>query len=185
MAKGELLAVAKDVSACTKCSLSKGRTMAVPGVGPDGASIMLLGEAPGRMEDRTGRPFVGPAGRMLDKALSEAGLRREEVFITSVVKCRPPENREPERDEIDACRRYLERQVDALRPRVIVLLGRVACAAITGRKGRMQRGSCGSYRGASLFATYHPAVALHGRPQWLGVLTSDLREAASTAAGSD
>ena len=84
MAKGELLAVAKDVSACTKCSLSKGRTMAVPGVGPDGASIMLLGEAPGRMEDRTGRPFVGPAGRMLDKALSAAGLRIVASGVVSI-----------------------------------------------------------------------------------------------------
>lgn len=184
MPKGELLAVAKEVSACKKCRLCKGRAIAVPGEGPDGASMMLLGEAPGRIEDRTGRPFVGPAGRMLDKALSGAGLRREEVFITSVVKCRPPENREPEGDEIDACRRYLERQVDALRPRVIVLLGRVACAAITGRKGRIQRGPAGRYRGASLFATYHPAVALHGRPRWLEALSSDLREAASTAAGS-
>lgn len=185
MAKGELLAVAKEISVCTKCRLCRERTIAVPGEGPGTASMMLVGEAPGRMEDGTGRPFAGPAGRMLDKALSEAGLTRGEVFITSVVKCRPPENREPEEDETAACRRYLERQVDALRPHVIVLLGKVASSAITGRKGRIQRGPAGRYRGASLFATYHPAVALHGRPQWLEALSKDLREAATVAAGSD
>ena len=184
MEKDELRAVAKEVSACTRCRLCQGRTLAVPGEGPGEASIMLVGEAPGRMEDRSGRPFVGAAGRMLDRALSEAGLRREEVFITSVVKCRPPENREPEEDELEACRRYLERQVDALRPRVVVLLGRVASSAIAGRKGRIQRGPAGRYRGASLFSTYHPAVALHGRPHWLGALSEDLREAALVAAGS-
>jgi len=185
MAKNELSAVAKEVSACTKCRLCRGRTNAVPGEGLVGASMMLVGEAPGRMEDKTGRPFVGPAGRMLDKALSEAGLKRKDVFITSVVKCRPPENREPEVDEITACSRYLERQVDAIGPRVVVLLGRVARAAVTGRRDRIQRGPAGGYRGASLFTTYHPAVALHGRPQWLEALSEDLREAATLAAGSD
>jgi uracil-DNA glycosylase family 4 len=185
MAKNELLAVAKEVSVCTKCGLCRGRTKAVPGEGPVDASMVLVGEAPGGMEDKTGRPFVGPAGRMLDKALSEAGLSRKEVFITSVVKCRPPENREPEADEITACSRYLERQVDSIGPRVVVLLGRVARAAVTGRRDRIQRGPAGGYRGACLLTTYHPAVALHGRPQWFKALSQDLREAASLAAGSD
>jgi uracil-DNA glycosylase family 4 len=185
MAKSRLPAVAKEVSTCRKCRLCRGRTNAVPGEGPEESLMMLVGEAPGRMEDASGRPFIGPGGRMLEKALKEAGLKREGVFITSVVKCRPPENREPRDDEIAACSGYLERQVEEIRPRVIVLLGRVASAAVTGRVGRIQRGPAGRFEGASLFATYHPAAALHGRPQLLMALSEDLREAASMAGASD
>ena len=179
MTDNELEALAQEVSTCVKCRLSKGRTKAVPGEGPIHATVMLLGEAPGRKEDETGRPFVGQAGRLLDKALAEAGLGREEVFITSVVKCRPPENRIPKDDEMEACSDYLDRQVDVIRPKVIVLLGGVAYRRMTGRKGNIRRGRQGEYRGAALLATYHPAVALHGRPDWLDLLTGDLRKAAS------
>jgi uracil-DNA glycosylase family 4 len=181
MKKGDLAAISREVSACTLCRLSVGRTNAVPGEGPPNASLMLLGEAPGRMEDKSGRPFVGQAGRLLEKALAQAGLRREDVFITSVVKCRPPENREPKDDEAASCRGYLERQIAAVRPAVVVLLGRVAYVRMTGRKGRIERGPAGEFKGSLLFATYHPAAALHGRPSLLGLLADDLREASSLA----
>ncbi|MGA1974131.1 MAG: uracil-DNA glycosylase [Conexivisphaerales archaeon] len=184
MKRDELRAVAEEAAACTKCDLCRGRTNAVPGEGPANARIMLLGEAPGRTEDSTGRPFAGQAGRMLDRALSKAGLKREDVFITSVVKCRPPENREPDDDEIEACKSFLERQVDALKPKVIVLLGRVAYLSLTGRKSSIQRGPAGPYRGAVLYATCHPAVALHGRPRWLDALAVDLMSAAAIAEAS-
>jgi len=181
MTKSEIAEVAREVTVCELCRLCGSRTNAVPGEGPSRPKLMLIGEAPGRKEDATGRPFVGQAGRILDGALAKAGLKREEVFITSVVKCRPPDNREPKPDEVEACRRYLERQVDALRPRVVVLLGRVAESALTGSKGGLRRGDLGFYRGASLYATYHPAVALHGRPQLLDSLVADLRAAAKAA----
>jgi uracil-DNA glycosylase family 4 len=181
MKASELEAVADEVSTCRKCRLWEGRTVAVPGEGPIGSRILLLGEAPGRNEDASGRPFVGRAGHLLDRALQQAGLNREDVFITSVVKCRPPENREPKDDEIEACRGYLERQVDIMKPKVILLLGRVAIGSLAGRKGRILRGPIGPYRGALLFATYHPGVALHGRPDWLGLLVKDLERASDLA----
>jgi len=180
MTKRELSAIAGEVSACTKCRLCRNRTLAVPGEGPSTSRIMLVGEAPGKKEDISGRPFVGQAGRILEKALASAGLERDEVFITSVVKCRPPGNREPMADEMEACRDYLRRQADALRPSVVILLGRVAQLGVTGMKGNLQRGPAGGYRNAKLYVTYHPAVALHGRPQLLEALSADLRAAALT-----
>ena len=157
-----------------KCELCKGRLNAVPGEGPRDARLMLVGEAPGKFEDRSGRPFVGQAGRLLDGALLEVGLSRNELFITSVVKCRPPDNRVPKREETEACLEYLKRQVAALRPKVIITLGRVSYAALTGSKGNIQRGPAGEYMGVKLISTYHPAVALHGHPQWIRFLIKDL-----------
>ncbi len=174
MKKSELAAVAKEASSCTKCRLCYGRTNAVPGEGLANARILLIGEAPGRNEDKTGRPFVGQAGRLLERALSSAGLRREEVFITSVVKCRPPGNRTPKPDEIEACRSYLDRQVDALSPSIIVALGRVAVKEVAGSKGNLVRGQAGVFRGVSVYSTYHPAAALHGRPELFKALVEDL-----------
>jgi len=165
------------VRSCKKCPLSQGRILAVPGEGPEGAHILLLGEAPGRFEDRTGRPFVGQAGKLLDKALEEAGLRRDEVFITSVVKCRPPNNREPKHEEIESCRAYLNRQIEALKPNVVVALGRVAFAALTGKKGGITRGKVSDLGDIKLVTTYHPAVALHGRPTWFKYIVKDLKRA--------
>ncbi len=175
MTKRELSAVAREVSACTKCRLCQSRTKAVPGEGAPSARIMIVGEAPGRREDMVGRPFMGQAGKVLERALASAGLRRDNLFITSVVKCRPPDNRVPKDDELKECIGYLERQVDAIKPGVVVLLGRTAQMAVTGKKGSLQRGPTGTYRAASLYITYHPAVALHGRPQLLEALVEDLK----------
>src|SRR5215472_8827334 len=112
--------VAAEVSTCTKCKLCKGRTRAVPGEGNPHAKIMFIGEGPGYQEDRQGRPFVGPAGQFLDELLASINLKRADVFITNVVKCRPPENRDPLPAEIKACDPYLERQIAAIKPKVIV-----------------------------------------------------------------
>jgi uracil-DNA glycosylase len=115
--------VSEEVRRCARCPLSELRTNAVPGEGPPDAGVVLVGEGPGRNEDAQGRPFVGAAGRQLEGMLMEAGLERARVFITNVVKCRPPENRRPTGAEADACRPYLERQLGLIRPRVVVLLG--------------------------------------------------------------
>src|SRR5207247_11321027 len=116
--------IAAEVRACKLCKLPIGAIKAVPGEGPANAQIMFIGEAPGFNEDRQGRPFVGAAGKFLDELLALAGLRRSDVFIGNVVKHRPPNNRDPEPDEIAACAGYLERQIAAINPRVIVTLGR-------------------------------------------------------------
>src|SRR5207249_7181685 len=118
--------LARQIRGCTLCRLHEGRTHAVPGEGPAGAKVLLVGEGPGRHEDEAGRPFVGAAGRVLDAALAKAGIPREDVFITNVVKCRPPENRRPRADEIAACRPYLAAQIRLVHPGVIVTLGDTA-----------------------------------------------------------
>ena len=120
--------VAQQVSVCTDCPLSKGRTKAVPGEGPADAEIMFIGEGPGFHEDQQGRPFVGPAGQFLDQLIMSAGLKREEVFIANVVKCRPPNNRDPLPGEIAACRKHLDKQIELINPKVVVTLGRYSMA---------------------------------------------------------
>src|ERR1700704_1305710 len=120
--------VAAEVSTCSKCKLCKGRTKAVPGEGNPDAKILFIGEGPGQNEDQQGRPFVGPAGQFLDELLASINLKRSDVFITNVVKCRPPGNRDPESEEIAACNDYLDRQIAALQPQVIVTLGRYSMA---------------------------------------------------------
>ncbi len=115
--------IAQEVRNCTACALHKGRTHAVPGEGPLNAEIMFIGEAPGRNEDQQGRPFVGPAGKLLEELLAEIGLAREDVWIGNVVKCRPPDNRDPRPEEIAACAGYLQRQIDVLEPKMIATLG--------------------------------------------------------------
>src|SRR5437016_6987084 len=120
--------IAAEVSICSRCDLCKGRTKAVPGEGSPHAKILFIGEGPGFHEDRQGRPFVGPSGQFLEELLKSIGLKRSDVFITNVVKCRPPENRDPLPVEINACSDYLERQIAALKPLVIVTLGRVSMA---------------------------------------------------------
>src|SRR6266487_2603042 len=124
--------VAVEVSTCSKCNLCKGRTKAVPGEGNPGARILFIGEGPGFHEDKQGRPFVGPAGQFLDELLASIELRRADVFITNVVKCRPPNNRDPLPEEIEACDGYLDRQIAALNPQVIVTLGRYSMAKFIG-----------------------------------------------------
>src|SRR3989440_13042038 len=120
--------IAAEVSICSRCDLCKGRTKAVPGGGSPHAKILFIGEGPGFHEDKQGRPFVGPAGQFLDELLASINLKRSDVFITNVVKCRPPENRDPESEEIAACNDYLDRQIAAINPPVIVTLRRHSMA---------------------------------------------------------
>jgi DNA polymerase len=153
--------LAERVKACTDCCLSQGRTRAVPGEGKDG-SILFVGEAPGWHEDQMGRPFVGPAGKFLEELLGSIGLRREEVFITNMVKCRPPGNRDPLPDEIETCRKYLDRQIEFLRSRAIVSLGRHSLARFfPGKTISQVHGSWRKEDSTIYFAMYHPAAALH------------------------
>ena len=157
-----LAAVALEVSGCTRCALHRGRTRTVPGEGNPLSDVLLVGEGPGAREDATGRPFVGPAGQLLDELLRAIGWSREQVFIANVVKCRPPGNRDPEPEEISACRPYLDRQEVALDPAVIVTLGRHSLrrylpdARIGEVHGRLRRSG-----GRFVFPMYHPAAALH------------------------
>ena len=167
-----LAAVAREASGCEKCKLWRGRTNVVFGVGDPDADLMFIGEGPGAEEDRRGEPFVGPAGQLLDKIIGAIGLSREQVYIANVVKCRPPGNRDPQPDEASACRSYLDRQIDLVRPKVIVALGRVAAQALLGNDlplGRM-RGEWTSVRGVPTMVTYHPAALLRNpawkRPTW-------------------
>jgi uracil-DNA glycosylase len=147
---------------CTRCPLHEKRTQIVFGVGNPRAALMFVGEGPGHEEDRQGIPFVGAAGQLLTKIIHAIDLTRDDVYIANVVKCRPPNNRDPEPDEVDACRTFLDRQIDSVRPKVICALGRVAAVnllrsdeGITRLRGRVF-----PYRGAKLVPTYHPAFLL-------------------------
>ncbi len=126
--------IAAEVSICTKCNLCKSRTKAVPGEGDPHAKVMFIGEGPGFHEDKQGRPFVGPAGHFLEELLASINLKRSDVFITNVVKCRPPDNRDPLPEEINACNDYLDRQIAAIKPKVIVTLGRYSMAKFFGNE---------------------------------------------------
>ena len=158
-----LAQIADEVRGCTRCALANRRTLAVPGEGNVRSDVLLVGEGPGAREDATGRPFVGPAGQLLTELLRWIGWEREDVFITNIVKCRPPGNRDPEPDEAAACADYLERQERALDPAVVVTLGRHSLqrylpgARIGAVHGRLRR----SYSGQHVFPMYHPAAALH------------------------
>ena len=154
--------IAAEVSVCTKCDLCKNRTKAVPGEGNPHAKIMFIGEAPGYHEDKQGRPFVGPAGQFLDELLASINLKRSDVFITNIVKCRPPENRDPLPAEIEACSDYLKRQIDAIKPKVIVTLGRHSMAQFFGNeKISAIHGRARKVDGYLCIAMYHPAAGLH------------------------
>ncbi len=157
-----LKVVAAEVSVCTKCDLCKGRTKAVPGEGTPQASILFIGEGPGVNEDKQGRPFVGQAGQFLEELLTSINLKRSDVFITNVVKCRPPNNRDPEPGEIAACNDYLDRQIAAIKPDVIVTLGRFSMAKFFGgEKISVIHGRARRVDGRVCIAMYHPAAALH------------------------
>lgn len=160
-------AIATEVRACTRCRLHVGRTQAVPGEGHPDTEVAFVGEAPGMHEDRQGRPFVGRAGDLLVRLLATIGWRREEVFITNVVKCRPPDNRDPEADEIAACLPYLARQLEVLDPALIVTLGRHSMGRfIPGARIGQAHGTlhpadpATGARSALVYAMYHPAAAL-------------------------
>jgi len=158
-----LAQIADEVRACTRCALANRRTLAVPGEGNVLSDVLLVGEGPGAREDATGRPFVGPAGQLLSELLRAIGWQREDVFITNVVKCRPPGNRDPEPVEIATCAAYLDAQELALEPAVVVTLGRHSLqrylpgARIGAIHGALRR----SYTGQHIFPMYHPAAALH------------------------
>ncbi len=168
--------LARDSEACTRCELCETRTKVVFGVGDPAARLMLIGEGPGRDEDLQGEPFVGAAGQLLNKILAAMGLRREDVYIANTVKCRPPRNRNPEPEELAACRSYLLDQVSLVAPEVIVVLGRVAMQAVLGTDaplGRM-RGRFHDWNGIPVACTYHPAYLLR-TPADKGKTWSDMQ----------
>jgi DNA polymerase len=165
--KAALDAIAAEVRACRRCRLAEGRANAVPGEGHPDTEVLFVGEGPGETEDRQGRPFVGRAGQFLVRLLGSLGWRREEVFITNVVKCRPPGNRDPQPDEIEACYPYLQRQIEVLQPALIVTLGRFSMARF--RPGARISQVHGSHVPADpatiqpqalVYSLYHPAAAL-------------------------
>jgi len=158
----EMQKVAEEVTGCTLCELSRSRNHAVPGEGNIHSRIMFIGEGPGRHEDQQGRPFVGNAGKFLNELLAKAGLEREDVFITNVVKCRPPGNRDPLPDEIAACSTYLERQMKAIDPDVVVTLGRFSMAKFfPGERISRIHGQAKKIGRRLVVPMYHPAAALH------------------------
>ena len=154
--------VAQEVAVCQKCQLHFGRKRAVPGEGPSNAKIMFIGEGPGFYENEQGRPFVGAAGKFLEELLAGIGMRREQVFIGNVVKCRPPGNRDPLPEEIEACSNYLDRQIAAINPQIIVTLGRYSMAKyLPNAKISAVHGQSFQVNGRLLIPMYHPAAALH------------------------
>jgi uracil-DNA glycosylase len=154
--------VSQEVSICTKCILSYSRKKAVPGEGPANAAIMFIGEGPGFHENEQGRPFVGAAGKFLDELLASIDMQRSQVFITNVVKCRPPGNRDPMPEELEACKEYLERQIQAINPKVIVTLGRYSMAHfLPNARISEVHGQAMHVRGRLIVPMYHPAAALH------------------------
>jgi len=154
--------VGQEVAVCQKCQLHFGRKRAVPGEGPSNAKIMFIGEGPGFYENEQGRPFVGAAGKFLEELLAGIGMQREQVFIGNVVKCRPPGNRDPLPEEIEACSNYLERQIAAINPQVIVTLGRYSMAKfLPNAKISAVHGQSFQINGRLVVPMYHPAAALH------------------------
>jgi uracil-DNA glycosylase len=171
-----LEAIAQLVAGCTKCRLCDGRRHTVPGEGPADARLVVVGEGPGRVEDETGRPFVGPAGELLTKILGAIELPRERVFICNVVKCRPPENRLPQFDEIAACVPYLFRQIEIVKPKVILAMGGTAAQTMLNTKQSLGalRNHVHRFRGIPVIVTYHPAALLRN-PNWKKPTWDDVR----------
>jgi uracil-DNA glycosylase len=174
--KGGLKEVAAAVRTCQLCRLAKTRTRAVPGEGYSGAEVMLIGEGPGYREDQEGKPFIGPAGKFLDELLGLAGLERETVFIANVVKCRPPNNRDPMPDEMAACAPYLERQLALVDPRVVVTLGRYSMSRFfPGERISQIHGTARVVDGRLCVAMFHPAAGLH-QASLADVIRDDFRK---------
>lgn len=173
----ELDAVRADLGECTRCKLSAGRTHIVFGVGSHEAPLVFVGEAPGAEEDRRGEPFVGEAGQLLDRMIAAMGWRRQDVYIANVIKCRPPGNRDPEPDEIAACEPFLRRQLAAIRPRLLVALGKFAAQWLCGKPGApisALRGRFHEYHGIPVMPTFHPAFLLR-QPTQKRVVWEDLQ----------
>lgn len=161
--RADLAELNREILQCRRCRLHETKTHYVPGEGSNRPDIVFVGEAPGETEDQFGRPFIGKAGQLLDKIIQKMGLSRDTVFIGNVVKCRPPNNREPLKDEVEFCLPFLQRQIAILRPRVIVCLGKVALNNMLGTSHSMGRirGQLLSFNGIPLVPTYHPAFILH------------------------
>ena len=168
----ELRAVTLD---CTACRLAEGRTQVVFGDGNPEADVVFVGEAPGQREDEQGIPFVGPSGKLLDRLLGEIGLERSDVYITNVVKCRPPKNRDPRTDEIDACKGYVREQLTLIDPTVVVTLGNFSSKLLLNTETGITRlrGTAYEWWGRYLVPTFHPAAALRGSAQVLDEMRFD------------
>lgn len=176
----------EHIGPCTRCKLhTLGRSQVVFGVGDPGARLMFVGEAPGQDEDLQGIPFVGRAGQLLTKMIEAIDLRRDQVYIANVIKCRPPNNRNPEPDEVATCEPFLFRQIDAIRPKVIVALGKFAAQALLRSNAPISklRGQVFDYRGAVLVPTFHPAFLLR-RPDYKREAWEDLKKVRTILAGS-
>ena len=171
----ELDPIAQEIAACQRCELAKSRNLTVPGEGNPNAEIMFIGEAPGWYENQQGKPFVGPAGQFLAELLASINLKRQDVFIANVIKCRPPQNRDPLPEEIASCSDYLDRQIAAIKPRLIVTLGRFSMGKFfpPGRSIRDLHGTTCMRNGTLCFAMYHPAAALH-QPSLKRTLEQDM-----------
>jgi DNA polymerase len=173
LASETLTQIASEVSVCEKCRLYHSRKLAVPGEGPVDSDIMFIGEGPGFHENQEGRPFVGAAGKFLEELLANIGLKRDDVFITNVVKCRPPSNRDPMPDELAACSDYLERQIQVIKPKVIVTLGRYSMARfLPNAKISDVHGKSFKIKGHLIVPMFHPAAALH-QPSLKGSVERD------------
>ncbi|MBI5305570.1 MAG: uracil-DNA glycosylase [Chloroflexi bacterium] len=171
----ELTDLYAQVRVCKKCDLSKGRTNAVPGEGPENAEIMMIGEAPGFHEDQQGRPFVGAAGKFLDELLAGINLKREQIYICNVIKCRPPQNRDPLPEEMDACRPYLDQQIELIKPKIIITISRFAMMRwFADRKIGEIHGKPRKFGNLVVLPMYHPAAALH-QPSLRRVLEDDFK----------
>ena len=158
----ELTDLYEQIRNCTRCPLAKGRSRAVPGEGPDNAAVLFIGEAPGFHEDKSGRPFVGAAGRFLEELLADIGMSRQDVYIANVIKCRPPGNRAPTPTEIEACKSYLDRQIELIQPQMVITLGRFSMERyFPGAKISSIHGKPRKIEGVLYYPMYHPAAALH------------------------
>ena len=167
--------IAQLIRECVDCPLHEGRTNSVPGEGASNAEIMFIGEGPGYQEDRLGRPFVGPAGQFLEELLKSIGLTRQQVFIANMVKCRPPQNRDPTPAEMKACGKYLDRQIELINPNLIVTLGRFSLARFfPGETISRARGKLRQVNGRNVYPIMHPAAALH-RQEFRATITEDFK----------
>jgi uracil-DNA glycosylase family 4 len=170
----ELDSLSEQIRQCLKCRLARARTSAVPGEGPQDADVMFIGEAPGFHEDQQGRPFVGAAGQFLEELLASINLARRDVYITNVLKCRPPNNRDPQPDELAACRPYLDAQIELIKPKIIVTLGRFSMQlAFAGVTISRIHGIPKKLDGIVYFPLFHPAAALH-QPRYRSLIEQDM-----------
>lgn len=164
----------EEIAGCRRCILAQSRKNPVPGEGPQNAQVLFIGEGPGFHEDQQGRPFVGAAGHFLEELLAEIGLTREDVYICNVIKCRPPQNRDPLPEEIEACKPFLDRQIEIISPQMIVTLGRFSMERyFPGAKISQVHGQPRKIGGIIYYPIYHPAAALH-QPKWRQVVQDDM-----------